>query len=44
MIAEYKQKLNQAVRKEDRELIMKNIVAYQQMIGNGQQMATPSNL
>ena len=35
MIAEYKQKLNQAVRKEDRELIMKNIVAYQQMIGNG---------
>jgi len=25
--------LNQAIRKEDKDLIMKNIIAYQQMIG-----------
>lgn len=32
LISEYKQKLNQAIRKEDKDLIMKNIMAYQQMI------------
>lgn len=34
LISDYKQKLNQAIRKEDKDLIMKNIIAYQQMIAN----------
>ena len=37
LISEYKQKLNQAIRKEDKDLIMKNIMAYQQMMGNSSQ-------